>query len=175
MFTRASTSERTWSERDTGQLFPSARHVRSARLLRSARQCPSDQHIRSAAPSSAAHDRAQRFATAVLLALATVVVSSGIAHATGPNSCQDGAFCAWNEAEYRGRPHLTDLRGAKLETCLALPAGLEASSFINRTGKPVTVYQDPTCSTDADFSTYPSGTFIPNSPYVARAIQIWTH
>ena len=89
--------------------------------------------------------------------------------------CQRGAFCAWPENDYRGTVHQAAGNNAPLERCLALPAGLEASSFTNQTGRPVTVYQDPDCSTKADFQTYPDGAFAPNAPYVARAITIWTH
>lgn len=91
------------------------------------------------------------------------------------NPCQRGAFCAWAENDYQGRDHRADGNDAALERCLALPPGLEASSFTNQTGRPVTVYQDPDCSTNADFQTYPDGAFAPRAPYVARAITIWTH
>lgn len=118
---------------------------------------------------------ATKLSTAVLLALATLPATGGFAHAVEENPCQEGTFCAWGEAQFRGKQHMTNPRDAKLETCLPMPEGLEATSFVNRTGHPVTVYQDPTCSSEADFSTYPSETFVPDSPYVARAIKIWTH
>lgn len=115
----------------------------------------------------------------LLLAVAMFALLAPSAEAAGrpphQNPCQRGAFCAWPENDYRGPVHHTAGSNVPLERCFALPAGLEPSSFTNQTGRPVTVYQDPECSTNADFQTYPDGSFAPRSPYVARAIKIWTH
>lgn len=127
----------------------------------------------------AGSERARRLVTAILLALATVLVSTGTAQAEGRETseprCDAGVFCAWDRTDYRGQPHRFDLRGTNMEECVPLSSGFEAHSFVNRIDRPVTVYQDVHCSTVADFSTYPGGTYVPRSPYVVRAIQIWTH
>lgn len=109
-----------------------------------------------------------------------LLVASGLgaspAHAdTLEDTCQGGVFCAWAAEDFRGPLHRVDPRTTPLERCIGLPAKLEASSFVNRTGHPVTVYQDGHCATEADFKTYPNGTYVPTTPYVARAIKIWTH
>ena len=127
-----------------------------------------------------AGSRSPRRITSTLLLTAAMftLLAPSAESANGPqrqNPCQRGAFCAWTENDYRGQDHRTGGNDAALERCLALPPGLEASSFTNQTGRPVTVYQDPDCSTNADFQTYPDGAFAPRAPYVARAITIWTH
>lgn len=118
---------------------------------------------------------AAKTATAVLLAAVCVPAGGVLAHAAEQDPCRSGSFCAWGDNDFRGQTHSTILENTEMETCVALPEGLEASSFVNRTGRPVTVYQDPLCDTHADFSTYPSETHVPNAPYVARAIKIWSH
>lgn len=118
---------------------------------------------------------AARATAAVLLAIAAIPAGGVLAHAAEQVQCRPGTFCAWGEKEFRGEAHRASADNTKLETCVSLPGGLEASSFVNRTGHPVTVYQDPNCDSHADFSTYPSGSHVPEGPYVARAIKIWTH
>ncbi|WP_228046196.1 peptidase inhibitor family I36 protein [Saccharopolyspora montiporae] len=98
--------------------------------------------------------------------------------ATAPGSgadrpCRAGHFCAWGQDSFTGRAHHTAAAGAEFERCIPLPDGLEAKSFANSTHHSVTVYQDPDCDTDADFSTHPPGSQVPEAPYVARAIQVW--
>ena len=135
--------------------------------------------FRGRARHSAGSRSPRRITSTLLLAVAMFTLLAPSAEsANGPqqqNPCQRGAFCAWPENDYRGQDHRTEGNGVALERCLALPPDLEASSFTNQTGRPVTVYQDPDCSTNADFQTYPDGAFAPRAPYVARAITIWTH
>lgn len=116
-----------------------------------------------------------------LLALATALVSSAVlsgvateAVASGQR-CADGSFCAFPAAEFGGTPAALPSRSTELETCVPFETGWEVLSFINRTGKPVTTYQDPHCSTDAEFDTHPSGSQTPRSSYVVRAVKIWEH
>lgn len=114
--------------------------------------------------------------TALVLALAAVLISSPTVHAGQPeNPCPAQTFCAWSGAGHVGRSHHAEVPGTVLERCVALPKELEAQSFVNNTGRPVTVYQDPTCATEAEFATFPTGSHVPEASYVARAIQIWTH
>ena len=135
--------------------------------------------FRGRARHSAGSRSPRRITSTLLLAVAMFTLLAPSAEsANGPqqqNPCQRGAFCAWPENDYRGQDHRTEGNGVALERCLALPPGLEASSCTTQTGRPVTVYQDPDCSTNADFQTYPDGAFAPRAPYVARAITIWTH
>ncbi len=92
----------------------------------------------------------------------------------GEHACETGEFCAWPEAGYGGAIARLDLRNTNPEECRPLPDGMTARSFSNLIDRHVTVYQDTQCSTEADFSTYPGpGTFVPRSPYVVRAVQIW--
>jgi hypothetical protein len=58
--------------------------------------------------------------------------------------------------------------------CFPLRGNREVRSFANRTDRDITVYQDEHCGTEADFTTYPGGgTFVPDAPFVVRAVQIW--
>lgn len=92
----------------------------------------------------------------------------------GEDACETGEFCLWPEAGYGGTMVRLDLRNTNPDECAPLPDGMSARSFVNRVDRHVTVYQDAECSTEADFSTYPGpDTFVPRSPYVVRAVQIW--
>ncbi|MFR9730943.1 peptidase inhibitor family I36 protein [Saccharopolyspora sp. MS10] len=118
----------------------------------------------------------RRSVLAPALALGIAVAGLGGAAQAGPAApipCQDGAFCAYPHVDFRGEPHRAELRTTALEECVALPPEPEAKSFVNRTDKPVTVYQDPDCDTHADFATYPPGSTAPRPDYVARAIKVW--
>jgi hypothetical protein len=38
----------------------------------------------------------------------------------------------------------------------------------------VTVYQGRGCSTEGEFDTYPGGgTYVPEAPFVIRAVEVW--
>ncbi|GAA4851663.1 hypothetical protein GCM10025787_38710 [Saccharopolyspora rosea] len=112
-----------------------------------------------------------------LLVLAFGLFGAGWVNAAPPpeKPCPAGSFCAWSGARFDGERHVAGLQTTAVETCVALPEGLEARSFRNDTGKPVTVYQDPTCATNAEFATYPTGSQANDAPFVARAIKIWSH
>ena len=113
---------------------------------------------------------------AVLSLVMTTMLGSGATQtAMAADTCQEGMFCAWADDHYRGAVHHLDPTTAPLEHCIGLPRELEASSFVNHTGHPVTVYQDGRCATQAEFKTYPSGTYVPENSYVARAVKIWRH
>jgi hypothetical protein len=90
----------------------------------------------------------------------------------GPK-CDPGEFCAWAKDNYTGTAKRVNLETANPGECVALE-GLVAHSLANRLTKDVTVYQSETCSTEAEFTTYPKGgTYVPVAPFVVRAIQIW--
>lgn len=111
-------------------------------------------------------------APGVAPAAATTQVEAGTPR--GESACETGEFCVWPEAGYGGAIARLDLRNTNPEECRPLPDGMTARSFSNLIDRHVTVYQDAQCSTEADFSTYPGpGTFVPRSPYVVRAVQIW--
>lgn len=99
--------------------------------------------------------------------------SAPITTPSGP-TCEQGEFCLWSDPEYAGTIERLDLRNTNPEECRPLPDGFEARAFANRIDRHVTVYQDRDCATEGDFSTFPGpGTFVPRSPYVVRAVQIW--
>jgi hypothetical protein len=55
-----------------------------------------------------------------------------------------------------------------------LPDKVVAKSLVNLMTRDVSVYEGATCSTEAEFTTYPKGgTNVPNAPFVVRAIQVW--
>lgn len=67
-----------------------------------------------------------------------------------------------------------DLRSAATDVCVPLPDGVDGRSLVNRGDREVTVYQSRECDTVADFTTYPGGgTYVPESPFVVRAIEVW--
>ncbi|MET0136679.1 MAG: peptidase inhibitor family I36 protein [Kibdelosporangium sp.] len=87
--------------------------------------------------------------------------------------CDRGEFCAWAQEHYAGASRRHNLETANPGECVPLD-GLVAKSLANRLTKDVTVYQGETCSTEAEFSTYPKGgTYVPDAPFVIRAIQVW--
>ncbi|MEV8440255.1 peptidase inhibitor family I36 protein [Actinosynnema sp. NPDC051121] len=103
------------------------------------------------------------------------LASSGtaVAHQTAP-TCDRGEFCVWSGVDYTGGAHRLDLESANPRECIPLPDGFVARSFANRLNRDVSVYQGATCSTEAEFTTYPGkGTYVPDAPFVVRAIQVW--
>lgn len=119
--------------------------------------------------------------TSSLVALLTILASSGVASAASRDDdsderpCDPGVFCTWADTDYTGQLRQFDLRTTNMEECVTLTGDVQVRSFVNRLGRPVTVYQDTHCGTTGDFSTYPGGTYVPEAPFVVRAIQIWTH
>ncbi|SDJ31057.1 Peptidase inhibitor family I36 [Actinokineospora alba] len=114
-----------------------------------------------------------RAALAALLALSTVLGLSTLA-AADPLPCDSGELCLWSEASFVGAPAVMSLSDTTQEECVPLPEGMDARSFINQLSKPVTVYQSTECATEGEFDTYPGrGTYVPASPFVVRAVQIW--
>lgn len=88
--------------------------------------------------------------------------------------CERGEFCLWSGELFWGESHRVGLDTANPGECILLPEGFEARSFINRTDRPVTVYQGEHCSTEGDFATYPGGgTYVPAAPYLVRGVQVW--
>lgn len=65
-----------------------------------------------------------------------------------------------------------ELADTDVNSCVPLPPGTSAKSFVNRTRKLVTTYQSAECSTEGDFVTFPSGTWVPESRHTVRAFQI---
>ncbi|MBB5808688.1 hypothetical protein F4560_008456 [Saccharothrix ecbatanensis] len=113
------------------------------------------------------------------LALTTgALASSGIAVAQQPSdpTCDRGEFCVWSGTDYTGQAHRLDLETANPSECIPLPGGFVARSFVNRLTRDASVFQGATCSTEAEFTTYPGrGTYVPDAPFVVRAIQVWEH
>lgn len=118
-----------------------------------------------------------RLLTALFLTAAAVLLIAPAAGAAPPteSSCAPGSFCTWSGESYQAPVSTHSTQNVELERCLPLPPGQEVHSFANRTGHPVTAYQDPDCSTHAEFATHPDGSRTPRAPYVVRAIKIWSH
>jgi hypothetical protein len=131
--------------------------------------------IAQAAPSpasSAAPGSAPAFAPTPAPAGAPAPAPAG-AHQTDP-ACTAGEFCLWSEESYTGDAQHFDLRTSNPSDCIPLPEGFESHSFVNHMTRDVTIYQGEDCSTEGDFHTYPGGgTYVPQSPFVVRAIKIW--
>lgn len=110
---------------------------------------------------------------AVTLAGAMALAAAPAASAKPAKACAAGQLCLWPKTEFRGERQVSELAGIDIESCTALPAGVTAASLVNRTGRPVTTYQSATCAETGEFVTYPSGTWVPESPYVVRAFKVW--
>ena len=96
--------------------------------------------------------------------------------ASGPSDakCDAGSFCAWSGPNYTGKVARLNLETANPNQCVTLPGNLVAKSLANLMTRDVSVYEGATCSTEAEFTTYPKGgTYVPNAPFVVRAIQVW--
>ncbi|MBT2383644.1 peptidase inhibitor family I36 protein [Streptomyces sp. ISL-11] len=120
--------------------------------------------------------RAIRVSAVALAALGLAALSVPTAGATGAGRlgpCGAGQLCVWPSAEFRGERQVSELAGIDIESCVTLPAGTSAASLANRTGRPVTTYQSATCAETGEFATYPSGTWVPESPYAVRAYKVW--
>lgn len=108
------------------------------------------------------------------LALVSAPAATATAPAPGrPGSCGAGQLCLWPKTDYRGARTTSELSGIDIESCVTLPASAGAASFVNRTGRPVTTYQSATCAETGEFATYPSGSWVPESPYAVRAYKVW--
>ncbi|MEU6115082.1 peptidase inhibitor family I36 protein [Streptomyces sp. NPDC047117] len=105
---------------------------------------------------------------------AAVLLASAAAAHPAPAACAAGQLCLWPKAGYGGPRTTHELAGTDIESCVPLPAGRAAHSFVNRTGRPVTTYQSAECAETGEYDTYPGGgTYVPDSPYEVRAIKIW--
>lgn len=114
-----------------------------------------------------------RIFTVLTIVLAGLVTGAGVAGADRAR-CERGELCVWAADSFRGSGYRMSLETVDPGECVGLPAGFDGRSFVNRMSRPVTVYQGRTCSTEAEFDTYPGGgTYVPEAPYVVRAVQIW--
>jgi hypothetical protein len=132
--------------------------------------------IRSDVPP-AAKIRSHRLVRVILLAMSTIVANCATAEAVQAASdqpqCDVTHFCTWTGENYQGERYVTDLVPASNQECVPLPAGVTAVSFINRTGHPVTVFEDPACSLQGYFSTHSPDTNVMRSPHTVRALKVW--
>lgn len=87
--------------------------------------------------------------------------------------CPAGKFCYWPDGNYLGKPQLLNLENAGTSVCIPLPHQAEARSFVNNRAKEITLYEGGHCSTEGDFRTYPADTYVPEAPYLVRAVEIW--
>jgi hypothetical protein len=113
-------------------------------------------------------------AVAAGLAAAVALATAPPVRALADARCDAGTFCAWAGTAYTGRVARFDLESAAPNQCVPLPDKLVAKSLANLMTRDVSVYQGAACSTEMEFTTYPKGgTFVPNAPFVVRAIQVW--
>ena len=116
--------------------------------------------------------RARALAVAAMV-VAGLVAGTGMAGAERVR-CERGEFCVWHAESFRAFGYRISLERVNPGECVGLPAGFDGRSFANRMSRPVTVYQGRTCSTEAEFDTYPGGgTYVPQAPFVVRAVRIW--
>ncbi|MGC0418406.1 peptidase inhibitor family I36 protein [Embleya sp. AB8] len=119
-----------------------------------------------------------RHLTAALVAFASVVLllptSAQAIAAPRLGNCAPGELCLWKQAGFKGGKQVYDVTRINMENCTALPSGTDAQSLVNRTGRPVTVYQSDACLETAEFDTYPGdSTWVPQVPYRVRAFKVW--
>ncbi|MFF7364811.1 peptidase inhibitor family I36 protein [Streptomyces sp. NPDC008125] len=113
-------------------------------------------------------------ATGVAATTRTVAVAPGRASGVRLGECAAGQLCLWKKPDFTGGRLNRDLSAVDIESCVPLPAGSDAQSFANRTGRNVTLYQSAECGETGEFETYPGpGTWVPRSPYQVRAFKIW--
>ncbi|QTR04710.1 peptidase inhibitor family I36 protein, partial [Saccharothrix algeriensis] len=94
--------------------------------------------------------------------------------ATATPGCDRGEFCAGAGTDYQGAVQRLDLETANPGECIPFADDLVARSFVNNLTRDTSVFQGATCSTEAEFTTYPGkGTYVPDAPFVVRAIQVW--
>ncbi|MCM2419217.1 hypothetical protein C8250_016205 [Streptomyces sp. So13.3] len=112
--------------------------------------------------------------TAAALAAALLPVTAlAPASAASSGACDPGQLCLWGKAGYSSARQAHELADTGIDNCVPLPAGTPARSFVNRIGRPVTTYQSAECATEAEFDTYPTGTWVPESRYTVRAFKVW--
>jgi len=114
-----------------------------------------------------------RIVAVVAMVVAGLVGAGGVAGAV-PVSCERGEFCVWRGEAFAGAGYRVSLETVNTGECVPLPEGFVGRSFANRMSRPVTVYQGRDCSTEGEFDTYPGGgTYVPEAPFIVRALQVW--
>ncbi|MGW2841328.1 peptidase inhibitor family I36 protein [Streptomyces sp. NPDC001493] len=112
--------------------------------------------------------------TGTARAAGTAAAAPGRASGVRLGECAAGQLCLWKKPDFTGGRLNRDLSAVDIESCVPLPAGSDAQSFANRTGRNVTLYQSAECGETGEFETYPGpGTWVPRSPYQVRAFKIW--
>jgi hypothetical protein len=112
-------------------------------------------------------------ATATVTTAALVGAAPVAAVAAAPaGDCSPGELCLWARPGYGGSRTVHELADTDVDSCVPLPEGTSAKSFVNLTRRLVTTYQSRECATEGDFVTFPSGTWVPESRHTIRAFQI---
>ncbi|NUH38264.1 peptidase inhibitor family I36 protein [Streptomyces samsunensis] len=110
------------------------------------------------------------------LALTATLAPAAAARSAAPprlGNCAAGQLCLWRGGGFTGARQAHELADVDIESCVPLPTGTTAASLANRTGRPVTAYQSRECAETAEFHTYPTGSWSPETPYQVRAFKIW--
>ncbi len=114
-----------------------------------------------------------RAALVALLAALTVLAGASAASADSLG-CDRAELCLWTGTAYRGTVSKLSLNDVNPGECVPLPDTADARSFANLLSRAAILYQGRECSTEGEFDTYPGdGTYVPESPFVVRAVQIW--
>ncbi|MEU4896664.1 peptidase inhibitor family I36 protein [Streptomyces sp. NPDC044780] len=104
---------------------------------------------------------------------APAAAAAGAAAPPRLGTCAAGQLCLWRGGAFTGARQTHELADTDIESCVPLPSGTTAASLANRTGRPVTAYQSRECAETAEFRTYPTGSWSPETPYQIRAFKIW--
>ncbi|TMU94895.1 peptidase inhibitor family I36 protein [Streptomyces sp. DASNCL29] len=115
-------------------------------------------------------------AVSALALTATLAPAAAAARPAAPprlGNCAAGQLCLWRSGGFTGARQTHELADVDIESCVPLAPGTTAASLANRTGRPVTAYQSRECAETAEFHTYPTGTWSPETPYQVRAFKIW--
>lgn len=117
-------------------------------------------------------------ALALPLVMSTLAVS-GLAVPTAAAAerdlaeCGTGRLCVWERPDFQGERHTYELSDVDIESCVRLPLTDGAESLAQRTGRPVSVYQDAHCDSTGEFTTYPTGSWVPETEFAVRAFKVW--
>ena len=117
-------------------------------------------------------------AFALPLALTTLAVSgpagpTAVAAERDPEVCGAGRLCIWQRPDFQGAHRAYELADVDIESCVRLPLTAGAESLVQRMGRPVSVYQDAHCDSTGEFTTYPTGSWVPETEFAVRAFKVW--
>lgn len=102
-----------------------------------------------------------------------LTVSAAAAAERNLEECGAGRLCVWERPDFQGERHTYELSDVGIESCVRLPLTAGGESLVQRTGRPVSVYQDAHCDSAGEFTTYPTGSWVPETEFAVRAFKVW--